>query len=253
MSKKGSVLHELLAVDADLDGAHKKILAETKKTFKDKEGHFLGMHKKLEVFSEDDKIDYPETNKQMVTTVAKKLTYMSKTEVRYFDSMLQKELTNQVAVADLVVDGKVIATGIPATFCLGMETRLKHLRDVYGSIPTLAPGVSWMKDSTLGEDIYKEEFPAEKLKTETIIEPVVLYKHTPEHPAQIKEMSKVVNVGKYITKVTSGMLSPADKSVLLERIDKLIRAFKQARQRANTTTVVKRNIGKELFSYINDK
>ena len=46
------------------------------------------------------------------------------------------------------------------------------------------------------------------------------------------------------------MISPSEKSVLLSRIDKLIMAVKQARQRANTQEVVKTTIGKEIFNYI---
>jgi hypothetical protein len=249
---KKSVLHELLAVEGDLDGAHKKILSETTNTFIKKTEHFMGQHKKLEMFV-DDGINYPEVNKKLDTTVGAKLSHMQKTERRYFDAMLQKEATNQTAIADLIVDGITIATELPATFLLGMETRLKHLRGVYESIPTLQPGVEWEKDPDTGEGIYKTKLPEEKLKTETIVEPVVLYPATKEHPAQVKEMSKVINVGKYVQTTWSGMISPAEKSAYLSRIDKLIRAFKKARQRANTTEVVNKSIGAEIFAYIDSK
>lgn len=249
---KKSVLHELLAVEGDLDGAHKKILEETVTTFTKKSDHFMGMHRKLEMFAEDG-IKYPEEFKAIDTTVQAKLDHMKKTEVRYFDAMLQKEATNQTATADLVVDGVTIGTGLPATFLLGMETRLKHLRSAYEHIPTLQPGLEWEKDTTQGKNIYKTSRPSEKLKTETVIEPVVLYQATKEHPAQVKEVSKVNTVGKYVQNNWSGMITPAEKSVLLGRLDKLIRAFKQARQRANTTEVVERSIGAELFAFIDSK
>lgn len=249
---KKSVLHELLAVEGDLDGAHKKILEETRTTFVKKADHFLGQHRRLEMFEEDG-IDYPEEFKEIDTTVQQKLDHMKKTEIRYFDAMLQKEATNQTAFADLVVDGVVIAEGLPATFLLGMETRLKHLRSVYEVVPTLQPGVSWIKDPTQGDNIYVTAKPAEKLKTETIIEPIVMYDATKEHPAQIKEVSKVKTVGKYVMTSWSGMITPAEKSALLERVDKLLRAFKQARQRANTAEVIKRSVGAELFAFIDSK
>lgn len=247
--RKG-VLHELLAVEGDLEGAHKKILDETKNTFTKKAEHFIGQHRRLEMFVEDG-ISYPETSKAIDTTVQQKLDHLEKTERRYFDALLEKESTNQVATADLVVDGVTVGTALPATFLLGMETRLKHLRSAYEVIPTLQPGISWVKDENIGDNIYKTEKPDEKLKTETVVEPVVLYEATKEHPAQVKESSKTNTVGKYITTTWSGMISPAEKSALLGRLDKLIRAVKQARQRANTTEVVKRSVGKELFNYIN--
>jgi len=249
---KKSVLHELLAVESDLDGAHKKILDETRVTFTKKSDHFLGQHRKFEMFVEDG-IHYPEESKALDTTVQEKLDHMKKTEIRYFDAILQKEATNQNATADLIVDGVTITTGLPATFLLGMETRLKHLRTAYESIPTLQPGIEWVLDPAIGKNIYKTAKPLEKIKTETVIEPVVLYEATKEHPAQVKESSKVKNIGKYTTTGWSGMITPAEKSALLGKIDKLIRAFKKARQRANTTEVTKRTIGKEIFDFINSK
>ncbi|MCK5783855.1 MAG: hypothetical protein KAH06_05370 [Desulfobacterales bacterium] len=249
---KKSVLHELLAVEGDLDGAHKKILDETRTTFTKKADHFYGQHRKLEMFV-DDGISYPEEFKAIDTTVQKKLDHMKVTEVRYFDAMLQKETTNQMASADLVVDGVVLAAGLPATFLLGMETRIKHLRTVYEAIPTLQPGIVWEKDESQGAGVYRTKNPAEKLKTETVIEPVVLYEATKEHPAQVKEVSKVNTVGKYTTTSWSSMITPAEKSALLSKIDKLIRAFKQARQRANTTAVIKTSVGESIFAFIDSK
>lgn len=248
MSKK-SVLHELLAVEGDLDGAHQKIVEETRVTFTKKAEHFMGFHKKLEIVV-DDGIKHPEEFKAIDTTVQAKLDHMKKTEIRYFDALLQKEATNQIAYADLIIDGVTIAEALPATFLLGMETRLKHLRSAYEVIPTIQPGIEWVLDPTQGDHIYMTAKPSEKLKTETVIEPVVLYPATKEHPAQVKEVSKVNIVGKYVQFNWSGMITPAEKSVLLGKMDKLIRAFKQARQRANTSEVVRRTVGAEIFAYI---
>ncbi len=250
MSKK-SVLHELLAVEGDLEGIWKKIIEETKKTFKDKEAHFFGFHRKLEVFDENDKTQYPEEYKEMDTTVKKKLGYVQGHVVRYFDAVLQKERTNQDAKADLIVDGTTLAKDIPATFLLGLETRLKMLRSVYEVIPTLPPGIKWVKDESKGDDVYIVEKPEEKLKTAKTFQHKVLYDATKEHPAQIERWEETVNVGKFIKVHWAGMLTPAEKSAIMGRLDKLIRATKKARQRANTTEIVKLNIGKELFNYIN--
>ena len=244
------VLHELLAVEGDLEGLHKRILEETKNTFAKKADHFFGQHRKLQMFV-DDGIEYPEDYKALVTTVQDKLDYLAMTEIRYFDALLGKEATNQTATADLIVDDVVIGKNLPATFLLGMETRVKYLRAAYEAIPTLAPGITWVKDESEGANIYKADRPDEKLKTETVVEPIVLYEATKEHPAQIKEVSKTKNVGKYVTVTWSGMVTPAHKSALLSRVDKLLQGLKQARQRANTTVVVSKTIGKEMFDYIN--
>ena len=53
-----------------------------------------------------------------------------------------------------------------------------------------------------------------------------------------------------ITTTWSGMISSAQKSAILGRMDKLIRATKKARQRANTQEVVKVTISKKLIDFL---
>lgn len=245
-----SKLHELLAVEGDLEGTFKKILEETAATFTKKADRFFGAVRTLEWF-EEGQPPVPAEHHELTTTVNDKLSYQQDAIVRYFDAVLQKERTNQDARADLVVDGAVIAGDVPATFLLGLESRLKKVRDVYSAIPTLPPNIRWEKDTTKGDHVYSRAHPEEQLKTEKIFKVQVLYEATKEHPAQVEKIAETKNVGVYKKEVWTGMLSPAEKSALLGRIDKLIRAVKKARQRANTTEVVKTTIGKELFKYIN--
>ncbi len=242
-------MHELLAVEADAQGQFKNILAETKNVF-GKGNLFIGHLRKLEMF-EDDGVKHPEERAELTTTVATRLDYNNKAVVKYFDVLLQKESTNQVAKADVVVDGKTLAAGLPATFLLGMESRLRELRDVYVTIPTLTQAVRWEKDEGMGTGVYRAAFPEEKLKTSMKFKSQVLYAATKEHPAQIEKWEEQVPVGKYVKDYWCGMITPARKSELLGRIDVLIAAVKKARQRANSTEVVKNNIGKALMGFIN--
>lgn len=242
-------LHELLAVEGDLEGTYRKILEETKTTFTKKTEHFMGFVRTLQLFDEEAAPLAPDY-KELDSTVDAKLDYQKGHVVRYLDAVLQKELTNTTAKADLVIDGKKIAKELPATFLLGLETKLKHVRDVYSTIPTLQPGVKWVKDEDKGKGVYITENPEETYQTEKVVEPVVMYEATKEHPAQVKEAAKTIKTGKFTRKVWSGMLSPAEKSIILGKIDKLIRAAKKARQRANATEVVKATVAKEIFNYI---
>lgn len=245
-----SKLHELLAVEGDLEGIYKKILDETAQTFTKKVDRFFGTVRTMEWFEEGNP-PVPSEHQALTTTVKDKLGYQKNAVIRYFDALLQKERTNQDAKADIVIDGAVIASGLPATFLLGLESRLKRVREVYDKIPTLPPNIKWEKDITKGDDIYSRAHPEEQLKTEKIFKVQVLYDATKEHPAQVEKIPETKNVGVYKKEIWTGLLSPADKSVLLGKIDKLIQAVKKARQRANTTEVVKTTIGKELFTYIN--
>jgi len=88
------------------------------------------------------------------------------------------------------------------------------------------------------------------MRTEKRTEPVVLAPATDKHPVQVKEVTKDVNIGKYIESVWSGMISPAEKSDLLSRIDALLITVKQARQRANNTDIVNIHIGQVFADYI---
>lgn len=243
-------LHELLAVEPDKEGYYKLALDEARTTFKNKPTHFTGMHKTCVMLKEGD-VAPPDEHLEMTTTVKDKLLYIEKAIVDYLDVVLQKESTNQEAKADLVVDGQVLATQLPATFLLGLESKLKTIRAVYAEIPTLAPGIAWKHEPTLGPDVYKTEKPEEKLKTAKTFMFKVLYQATDKHPAQIEKWEEQVPVGRYITETFSGMLSPAEKSELLARIDKLIQAAKVARQQANSVEASKREVGEIIMRYIN--
>jgi hypothetical protein len=125
---------------------------------------------------------------------------------------------------------------------LGLEEKLKRLREVFDKIPTLPPGIEWKPDPDRGDNVYKMSYPEVTRRTRKVTKPVVLYEATDKHPAQVKEVSEDIPVGKFTKVAWSGMMSPAEKSRLLARVDRLSRAVKQARQRANTTEVVDTHI-----------
>ena len=244
-------LHELLAVESDIENVYKKVMKEAQVTFTKKPAHFMGFHKRLELFSDSANDTTPEEFQDITETVDSKLEYISKHGQRYLDAVLQKELTNQTASADLIVEGVTLATKVPATFLLGLENKLKFVRAVYEAIPTLPPGYSWEKDETKGDGVWRSKNPENKYKTAKTFKHKVLYEATKEHPAQIERWEEVENVGMYVFERWFGMFSPARKSDVLEKIDILLRAVKKARQKANSVDVVKSRIGSKIFDFIN--
>lgn len=249
---KGGQLHELLAVEGDLKGEMQKIREETINTFNKKQGLFLGFIKRLEMLSEERQDEGTEERQALTETVSGKLKYITGSFSRYWDVRLQKECANQEARADVEIDGNKVFINMPVTFLLGMEEELKQLRKLYDSIPTLQPGVDWVVDEKEGENVYKTEHPVVKNKTEKVIEHKITVPATKEHPAQVVQWTEDKTIGKYNTITWSGMISPVKKSNMLNKIDKLIRAFKKARQRANTQETKPSHVGKEIFQYIND-
>jgi hypothetical protein len=249
---KKARLHELLAVESDLKGNFDKINQETLVTFTKKTDHFRGHVRSLEMREEDRKFeeDAAFEKKDVATTVLRKLMYAAGPAVKYFDALLQKEATNQTATADLTIDGVVIAADLPATFLLGLESRLKGVRTYYQEIPTHDPATTWVADEAMGPGIFRADLDDVRDKAEKKTEYITVAPATEAHAAQVaKEMNTLV-VGKFTTKKWSGMISPAEKSDVLARVDALIRAVKRARQRANQAEVVKTTVGNKLFEFI---
>lgn len=240
-------LHELLAVEPDLKNTATSIMNETVKTFTAKHDHFTGSARTYDVVLEGSE-PLPDEGKEMVTTVAEKLAYLKQSQVAAIDAIYQKEFANTAAKADIVLDGQVVATGVPATVLLALEGRLKELQGVYRAIPTLEPGKPWEKDLHRA-DTYRTH-PRQTLRTTKVKDWRVIVPPTDKHPAHVVEEMKDVVLGRWNVTDYSGMLAPIEKSEMLARLDKLLQAVKQARCRANNEEVVHAEIGEKLFSII---
>lgn len=256
-AKKEAQLHELLAAMGDLEARSNMNQQEGIETFTKRANHFMGTHRTLNMFKDDEKHleASNEQHQELTSTVGAKLRYVRKAVTKWYDAFLQKEATNQTAVADLVVDGEVLAEALPAPFFLGMEKELKQLRKLYESIPTLQPGIKWEKDETLSaadnsKGVYRNANPVKKLKTKQTVAHKVLVPPDEHHPAQVEKWTEQEPVGEFTEEVFSGMITPAEKSVMLNRLTKLISAVKRARMRANKAAIVKKAVGKTIFKYI---
>ena len=87
-------------------------------------------------------------------------------------------------------------------------------------------------------------------KTAKIMYPVELSPATDKHPAQVKEATRDEVVGIFTKTILSGAATTLQKSVLLERVEALIAAVKQARQRANSIEAEKGTIGADIAKYL---
>jgi len=242
-------LHELLAVMADTTNAAQAVTKETSTVFAKKADHFRGASKTVAFFESSREGENTTESKQMVTTVADKLDHAFKSVGRHYDALLQLEEANGRAKADLVVDGTIIMKDVPATFLLGMESRLKAVREMILVIPTLEMSIKWTPDANLGEGVYRSEATV-AMKTEKTLKSRILVEPTKEHPAQVEKWNEDVPVARIETTHTSSMITPHEKSAMLLRCDKMISAVKKARQRANTVAVTDLSIAKEIFGYI---
>lgn len=242
-------LHELLAVMADTTNAAQAVVNETSAVFSKKPDHFRGHTKTVRYFDDSREGENTDESKEMVTTVFDKLEHTFQSLGRHYDALLQLEMANGNARADLVVDGTTIMKDVPATFLLGMESRLKAFRSVILAIPTLEMSVKWEEDPNLGDNVYRSA-PTVTMKGEKTLKSRILVEPTKEHPAQVQQWNEDVPVARIELTHTSSMITPHMKSAMLSRTDKLIAAVKKARQRANCVEVEKAEIAKDLFAYV---
>lgn len=239
-------LHQLLAVENERKIQANNILQETIDTFSKKHDHFDGLIKTYEAHEEEGQKIPPEI-KEIVTTVKDKLTYSQQAISKGIDAQISKEETNASGIVKTELKiGDTTFGDLSATSLLALEQFLVKVRNMYKVIPTLDPTKKWNKK----DNIYETDQEV-KYRTEKKIEKFVKYEATKEHPAQVDLVTIDRQVGEYLTIYKSGKITPFQKSQLLEKIDKLIDAVKQARSKANESEVKNMKIGNKIFQYIN--
>ena len=256
MKEKKTVLHELLAVEQGLAETGNRVLKETTRTLETKRSLFEGLSKAHEIFSDDEQHLVQATEyKEVQDTVDGQLDFLADELARYWDVGLQKEEANQRANADIIIDGNVLAENVPSIVLLGMEKKLEKLISTYTAVPTLDASKAWEVDPNYDKrGVFRTKYDRETQQTRVVKDWVEVSPATKEHKAQIVQDEKTEVIGKYIISEFSGAISSLDKAERLQRLTKLIRAVKSARQRANATEVnTELTFAKNLLDYINGK
>lgn len=243
-------LHELLAVNANLKGQADQCRQGLIETFNKKRHHF---GEKLVTFQPIEEGAQPVTEEQsdLQTTVNKELAWVSDSIANSLDVAYQISRSNQTAVASIILeDGTTLASDVPATALLELEQRLSEIHGLASQIPTLDPAKGFRPDSDRGKDIYVAR-PDNRPRTKKTPKVLVLAPATDKHPAQVQVYNEDVPVGTQTTIEWSGLITPAAKSEILNRIEEVRRAVKAARSRANSVDVdTKARIGNRLLSYV---
>jgi len=239
-------LHELLAVEPDLKSEAQRLANKVKALFTEGKGRLVGQIRTYQTMDESGE-DFADEITELATSVDSELAGWQRAFSDWLDAAMQKEITNQVTGADIVVDGVTLFENMPATALLNLEAKLVEIRQVFSQMPTNDPSEKWLWDADLGCFITR---PRYTYKTKKILRNHVKAEATKEHPAQVEVYTEDARVGTWTTLIHSGMLTPVEKQNRLKRVDALIRAVKQARQRANAIDVVDVHLGKKLFAYI---
>jgi len=164
-----------------------------------------------------------------------------------FDFTLTKDAGNTNAFSDIMVDGETFAHNVPATFIIFLEKQLIDIRTMINSIPTLDINEDWKSD--VNSKLYKTD-SIETHRTKKVPKVLIKYEATDKHPAQTEVYNEDVIIGYWNTEKLSGAMSIPIKESILKRVEKLIKAVKIAREKANNTDVVKQEIGDAIFKYL---
>jgi hypothetical protein len=207
---------------------------------------FQGQAKTYEKKAEDGD-DQPAQNVRVQKRVADILSDMKKLCVQQFDAVASVDVGNQVAKADVVVNGTTLLTGVPVVTLLTLEKDLKQVRSVLSDLPTLDPAFDWKKDEAAS--LFKTS-EIRTNRTAKIQKPIVLAPATEKHPAQTNLITVDETVGQWVTVNVSGAVPLDEKKKLVERCDVLIAAVQSAREEANSAKVTPVAVGAPIFDFL---
>lgn len=205
-----------------------------------------GIHRTYQP-KDDDGDQLPSESTLVQLTVEGVLKDVAAAASGLYDLTLTKEAANTQAVADLVIDGRVLAPLVPVTYLLFLEKQLVNLRTFVVKLPTLDPAQNWTRDDNTGVN---RADPVKTVRSKKVPKNWVKAEATEHHPAQVDVFTEDVLVGTWTKVDTSGAIPATRKAELLERLDALSTAVKFAREAANGTVVTQRSIGDTLFGYL---
>ena len=241
-------LHELLAIGSSQSNQTQKLRRDLSNTFEKKRHLF---EQKITTFQPNEGEAVTEQQSDLQSTVNKELNWITPHLGKSLDMEFQINEANTRAKADIIMlDGEVLATDVPATALLELQKRVSEIQDLISSIPTLDPAKGFSSDEAMGSGVYVARM-VNKNRTAKIQEPLTLSPATVEHPAQVQLVTKDVSTGRIQEQEWSGLITPADKAELLDRVEEVSKAVRAARCRANEVEVDKTaTIGANILGYI---
>lgn len=197
---------------------------------------------------DDDGEDLPPERKRVQFMVKDVLRTVERASSELMEVTARKDWTNCQAKGDVIVDGATIVKDAPVSFLLFLEKQVTDLRTFVGSLPVLDESESWTKDANSG--LYKTD-AIQTHRTKKLQKPIVLYPATAEHPAQTQMVTEDVIAGFWSQTKQSGAMPKPEREELLEKIEKLLRAVKEARESANIHEEVPApQVGTAVFTYL---
>lgn len=240
----GKRLNQLLAIEKGVKQQAQKELTDLHRVSQ-KEELYEGLSRTYEPLDEEGE-RFPSESKIVQQRASDILAEVAKLERKVIDVTYAKDETNTAARADIEIDGLKI-DNVPATHLLWLEKRLEDIHTFIAKLPTLDPSVAWHDDSAQN---CKATEPVITHKSKKIPRNHVKAEATEQHPAQVEVYHEDKVIGNWTNIRYSGRLSVQRKKQLIERVQALQAAMKQAREKANMTEVVSRDVGKQMMDWL---
>lgn len=243
-------LHQVLAIEKGIKTRATRKMSDAYKTIQ-KPDLFNGFAKTY-LPKDEDGDRFPPERKRVQSVAGELLRETGKVLAELFDVTAQKDFANCDARADVILEGETepLLRDAPVTFLLFLEKQLTDLHSFANRLPVLDPAEEWTFDANA--NIYKTERIL-TTKTKKVQRPIVLHPPTKEHPAQTQLITEDQIVGHWETLRHSSALPQPLKQDLLERIERLSKAVKVAREKANAVDAEKREVGRTLFRFLFDQ
>lgn len=240
------VLHQIIAVEKGIKNKALTGVTEIHKS-NQKAGLFEGQTRHYSpLIEEGEKLASENTLVQRSAPTV--LKQAAKLLSELLEVTAQRDFTNCVAKADVVIDGLTIVKDAPTTYLLFLEKQLVDIRTLISELPTLDSAFKWTIDENTGL-YHSNEVQSTRTKKEESF--VVVIAPTKEHPGKHEKVTKDVAVGTWSTTKLSGALPIPRKEALLEKVEKLMKAVKYAREEANSAPVAPvPPIGDAIFGYL---
>lgn len=239
-------LNQIIAIEKGIKARAFAVISELNNTIQ-RSDLFSGMVRKyLKKNEEDD--DLPGERKHIQHRTRDVIGTLRASQTEYIDVMVQRDLGNLVGKATVEINGAPIFPELPGVTLLQIEKILTDYRKFFDNMPVLDSSEDWGYDDEAG--VYKTE-PSYTTRTKKQAKVITLAPATDKHPAQAQLVQEDAVAGRWETIRHSAALPLPEKETIIARIDKLIIAVKEAREKANAVTVAdKPQIGAALFEYI---
>jgi hypothetical protein len=242
-----ALLNQIIAIEKGIKSkAHSNISELYKKV--QKPVLFNGFRKSYQPLDENETETLPDERLKVQVTANEAMAEYVSSVSELIGVTSRKDYTNCDARADVEVDGEIIISKAPVSFLLFLEKTLTDLHAFVKALPVLDESENWTLDPNSG--LYRTE-PIKTHRTKKTAKPIVMYQATPEHPAQTQMVTEDVIAGYWSQVKHSGAISKPAKDKMMDRIDVLHNAIKQAREAANMHEEVPvGDVGVSIFDFV---